>query len=531
MKSRERKVFFLTFVEMKNSFLWFFVGITVFGGNERGFAQADTLQGKSATILIAFKSALQTLSQDSAMRQASWGVSVMEAESGEILMGYGAERLLLPASGLKVVTTASALAMLGADFRYQTDLYYQGSIQDSVLKGSLVFRASGDPSFGSFQQKNTPLVDSLLRFYTQEVKKKGIKRIRKAKEDEKYRFIVDNSVFENEIPESWEYGDLTQSYGAAAQSLVINENRLDIRMLRTMTAERKPVVKTIYPILPQTAYPKFELVTQPIAEDNIDFNAYFSKNIIKGEIAAGTEPFTLQVANTQVGAGFIADLATETGATDTGATDTDFRQSDQIGCLEYDPYFSTASPINYGATTLICRYKSANLTDLVGRCNERSINIYAEAFLKTIGKTVKNDGTSRAGIEAVRAYWQQQGVSLDGLKMTDGCGLSRHNAVTPLFMTRFMRAVWQNKKINTPFINSLPIAGETGTLEKWFQNSPAKGKIRAKTGSMSGVLSYTGYVTRPDGKTFVFSIIVNQFTGKANDMRKKLTWVLSQLID
>jgi hypothetical protein len=78
---------------------------------------------------------------------------------------------------------------------------------------------------------------------------------------------------------------------------------------------------------------------------------------------------------------------------------------------------------------------------------------------------------------------------------------------------------------------SLPIAGETGTLEKWFHGTPAKGKIRAKTGSMSGVLSYTGYAPRANGSTIAFCLIVNHYNGKANDMRKKLTWTLAQLVE
>ncbi len=487
---------------MKKAFSFFFLLSLA----ARQYAQTD------------FQSALQLLTQDSTMRHASWGFYAVDVNTGQTVAEYNPQAFLLPASSLKVVTTASALAILGGNFCYKTGLYYTGAIKDSLLNGNLILRTSGDPSLGSLLQENVILADSLQSLYAYSLKKNGIKSDEKLS---KYGFILDNSIFKTSTPETWEIGDLAESYGAVASSFVVNENVLELKIRRTMARERRPFISNSYPKLAPSDYANFKFTTIATESNSLDLENYLAKKVLKGEIAAGLDSFNLRIANTNATENFTTTLLNKIAPSSTITP----------RIINYDDKYTAANKLNYDSTRLLYNYSSPTLAALVKRCNERSVNIYAETFLKTIGSKSSLDGTTEAGIATLTGYWKKRKIDMDGLKMVDGSGLSRHNAVTPFFMANFMRAIWLDKKIAEPFYLSLPIAGETGTLEKWFKDSPAKGKIRAKTGSMSGVLSYTGYALRTNGSTIAFCLIVNQYSGKANDMRKKLTWILGKLVE
>jgi serine-type D-Ala-D-Ala carboxypeptidase/endopeptidase (penicillin-binding protein 4) len=180
-------------------------------------------------------------------------------------------------------------------------------------------------------------------------------------------------------------------------------------------------------------------------------------------------------------------------------------------------------------------YQSAPISELVQVCNEQSNNLYAEAFLKIIAARAIPSGTAQNGADLRQAFLQQYsekyGVNTDGTHLVDGCGMSRHNLLTARFLTDFLAATQKDSLIAAPFLASLPIAGETGTLKKWFQNQPAKGKIRAKTGTLSRVLAYSGFATNAKNETIAFSLIVNNFDAKLNAARFKLTTFLNVLVE
>ncbi len=490
-----------------------------------------------------FEQVLEILAQDSSMRHASWGFYALDVKTGEKFAAYNPQVFLIPASGMKTVTTASVLAILGENYRYKTDFFYDGTIKDSILQGNLIFRASGDPSFGSSQQENTPLMDSLANFFYQNFKKQGIKfqnttfsNSQKATK----KLVLDNTAFKNTIPDSWEFGDISENYGAISEGFMVNENVLELQINRTMSPTKRPVILSSYPFIPDmdtTIQNNFRSIA--VEGNDVNLQNYYKNKELNGEIGAGTTTFTLKIANNDLKTTFASYFLNKIMN-----KNSNFYQNKEknenvlikptVLVLNYDNFVNKSTKstlINYDSAHLICTHFSPNLSKLVKRCNERSVNIYAEAFLKTIGLQQKKQGTTEAGIEALLAYWKKHGVDFDGFRMADGSGMSRHNAVTPYFMANFMRIVWLDKTIGKPFYQTLPIAGETGTLEKWFQDSPARGKIRAKTGSMSGVLSYTGFAPRPDGSTIAFCLIVNNYEGKANDMRKKLTWILGKLVE
>ncbi|MGB1216784.1 MAG: D-alanyl-D-alanine carboxypeptidase/D-alanyl-D-alanine endopeptidase, partial [Saprospiraceae bacterium] len=174
-------------------------------------------------------------------------------------------------------------------------------------------------------------------------------------------------------------------------------------------------------------------------------------------------------------------------------------------------------------------HSSAPLIDIIRVTNEDSNNLFCEAILKAIGKTQKNDSSTTGGIEAVEEFWKKKGLNLEGFFMNDGSGLSPKNALTSSHFTKILTIIHKEKQIHNLFKSTLPISGKTGTMKYMFRGTSAQGKIFAKTGSMTRVRSYTGYIDSSKGKKLAFSIIVNNYEGKSSDMREKLKKLMSAI--
>jgi D-alanyl-D-alanine carboxypeptidase/D-alanyl-D-alanine-endopeptidase (penicillin-binding protein 4) len=161
------------------------------------------------------------------------------------------------------------------------------------------------------------------------------------------------------------------------------------------------------------------------------------------------------------------------------------------------------------------------MIEIIKQTNVESINLYAEALLKTIGKQQLNDGSTVSGSKAVRSFWTDKGFNLKGFNMEDGSGLSRLNYISAEQMCKFLQFAYKQNNFET-FKNTLAIAGRTGTLETLADGTTAEGRIFAKSGSMSKVRSYSGYVQTKSGKLLCFSIIINNYTCGSAEIRQKL---------
>ena len=152
--------------------------------------------------------------------------------------------------------------------------------------------------------------------------------------------------------------------------------------------------------------------------------------------------------------------------------------------------------------------------------------MYCEALLKAMGAKVKGAGTTENGIAVVMDLWRARGLDLSGFFMKDGCGLSARNGVSARTFAAIMRNMYLDKNTFGGFYNQLAIAGRTGTLRNVGRNSSAENNVRAKSGSMNRIRSYTGYVTTKSGQFLSFSILVNNYSCSGYRMRKKLETLL-----
>jgi serine-type D-Ala-D-Ala carboxypeptidase/endopeptidase (penicillin-binding protein 4) len=467
--------------------------------------------------------ALTTLAQDTALLHSAWGFYAVEVVSGKVVAERQPQLSLIPASSLKTVTTASALAMLGANYTYDTRFAFRETpmTADDDAQGDFVLQLSGDPSLCS--QYNEFAI-SPVSFYN---------NLLQAAQHTQSPFLTENTTLEpiTEIwdaapPDSWEVGDLTEPFGVTAQGFNICDNELRANLRITIDSSLLDMGDTPYKATILDLYPNFsaqntELFVDP--ELNLRIDTSYHNDIL---IDTENSPWLITAKLTK-----LDSLYPVKAANRNVWFDFETMLNDDIAHIA-----ATHRPHNQPLPrspnlTILYTHTSPPLSYLVRRCNEKSLNLYAEAFLKTIGKQYQKDGTDEAGIHALVQYWQQRGIKFDGVAMADGCGISRQNMATPYFLASFLRTVYQDPTIGQTFYNSLAVAGETGTLETWFRDTPARGKIRAKTGSMRRVLTYTGYAPDHNGNLIAFSLMVNNYAGKPDDMRKKLTWVLSKLTE
>ena len=174
----------------------------------------------------------------------------------------------------------------------------------------------------------------------------------------------------------------------------------------------------------------------------------------------------------------------------------------------------------------LCVVRSANLKELIKQTNNESINLFAEAIINTLGLEFKHHYNTNAGIEVIENLIHQSfKANKNEIKIKDGSGLSRLNAMSPNFAANWMCTYFNNKD----FVSTLPISGETGTM-RYITAANLKGKIQAKSGSADGVTNYAGYLYANDGKTYAFSIFINNAYKSRYGIRRNLEVLLESLL-
>ncbi len=461
--------------------------------------------------------ALQTLVSDVDMKNASISATVIDVQSGTVVASYQAHKSLVPASSMKVITTSSALAILGKDYRFKTEILYDGNItNEGVLKGNIYIKGYGDPTLGADKPEgNTPL-NSLMKAFVTAIKSKGIKKI-------EGKIIGDASYYEYATTApTWQWEDIGNYYGAGAGGLNINANTYELTFQQNPKKGGQPTVINVKPYIPNLVL--FNEVTSGERNSGDECYIYGAPyqytRFLRGTIPLGTGTFTVKgsIPEPAFSAASILLEALEKQGVSTSKMATTILEIKREGTYKNLPKKN------------IYTHLSLPLLEIINITNEESINLYCEAMLKAVGMKQKNQGTREKGIEAIQEYWSAKGLDMKGFFMEDGSGLSPRNGITSHQFATLMKLIFADKTVQADFKNSLPIAGQTGTLERMFKNSPAKGKIWAKTGSMRRIRSYTGYAKSNSGKWLSFSIIVNNYACSSSIARKKLEQFMTSLV-
>lgn len=402
---------------------------------------------------------------DSSWDHASVSTYAADTKSGEILLDENSGKSLMPASCMKVVTTAAALQILGPETRFQTDLEYDGTLEDGVLHGNLYIRGGGDPCLGSDRIKGSLAWDAQIEAWAEAVQKLGIQKV-------EGDVIGDAARWEKALAvPSWSWEDLGNYYGAGASALSFHENFYTLFFKPGKEVGESTTILHANPLIPSLTFQN-EVKTGPAGSGDracIYGSEFSAVQYIRGTVPAGVEKFSIK--------GAIPDPAALCAEMLIGAL-----QAKGIATLH-----QKISPNE--KRTVFHTTVSPTVKEIVYWTNQRSINLYAEHLLKKIGETVFKEGSTEAGIRAVTDFWRSKKIDLAGFKMADGSGLSRKNLVTARQMVSILMEMKKSESFSL-FFESLPQVNDN---------------VKAKDGAMSLVRGYVGYTG-----DVAFAILVNQ---------------------
>ncbi|NWA23465.1 D-alanyl-D-alanine carboxypeptidase/D-alanyl-D-alanine-endopeptidase [Pseudomonas gingeri] len=431
----------------------------------------------------AFCAGLDSTLRNSALQGAVTSLVVREANGGKLVCEYNPESRLVPASSLKLVTTAAAMDVLGADYRFSTTLLTTGVQQGNVLVGDLYLRGTGDPSIR--QEDYRALAADLAR--------KGITRVRG-------RLILDDTAFDRErLGLGWDSQDEQQYYSAQISALSVSPNDdLDVGSILVNVRSSGPRQPVRVSFTPDNRYMSV-LNRATTGRGPLSVSRVHGGNLLRidGGVPKGAER-TAQVSVWEP-TGLVADL---------------FRSALlQSGvAMEGNTLLGQATPP--GAKVLV-EHQSAVLADLMAPLLKLSNNNMAEILLKSMGRKTTGAGTAQAGAAAVNGFLHARGVSSVQLLQVDGSGLSRGNQISARTLSDLL-LVARSRPWFQSWYAALPVAGNPermigGTLRKRLAGTAAANNLHAKTGSMRSVSSLAGYVTNRDGRLLVFAMLTNNY--------------------
>ncbi|MEZ4771694.1 MAG: D-alanyl-D-alanine carboxypeptidase/D-alanyl-D-alanine-endopeptidase [Bacteroidia bacterium] len=483
--------------------VWFFVIFPVMS-----FSQVSTY--------AQLKTAINALDKENDMRTASWSICVMDASNGQILAEFDKDRNLATASTMKTITTATALSLLGPEYRFETVLQHDGKIDDQgVLQGNIYIKGSGDPSLGSDRFGENYDMPHVMNIWSQAIKAAGITSING-------RIIGDASVFSSQLtPGEWPWEDMGNYYGAGAAGLNLNENyyRLDLKPGASVGSATE-IIRTDPPM--QISFVN-ELTTGSAGSgDNayIFGASYTDLRYIRGTIPAGSSVFSIK-GSIPDPALFCATRFTEElnlcGVKVSGNPST-IRLEKIIG-----------NPVSASRKD-IYTHTSPTLRDIIYQTNMYSINLYAEALGKKVAVEKGREGSAKEGAEAMEDYWRAQGVLTKGMFLRDGSGLSPNNVLSTFQLTSILCKMYKNRYF-ADFEASLPVAGKSGSLKSMLKGTVAENRLRAKSGFISGVRAYAGYAETLTGKVVAFTIIANHYDCSPGEMRRKMEVLMVKIVE
>ena len=462
------------------------------------------------------------------LKGAVVGVMVQDM-SGRVIARREADRRMVPASNMKLVTTGTALHALGTGYRFETGIGYTGEVgADGTLHGDVYIVGGGDPTIGV---SDTVAVkpDALFWRWKSILKQAGISRI-------DGRIVGDGRAYEGHLENtSWGYDDTGTYYGAGCNALGFYENAVDYAV--SAGAEGEPVkVVQRYPDTPWIHFGNLT-ATGPKGTGNslylytTDLAPYAE---MRGTFAVDRKPKVEHFANKYGAltcAYYFWQNLRATGWDISGG----YADIDRGGWLR-GPDFVPAEKA--GKPRIAGTSLSPVLSKIARETNVRSENFYAEAMFRQMGERASGiavyDSCRVAVYEVLDGLFALSGLpggTVSGLRLEDGSGLSRLNALSPAFMTAFLRAMSRSKAFDA-FLTSLPLPGE-GTLAGVLPKLPdaQKARLRFKSGSMDGVLCYSGYVLDENGvPQYVFSLMVNGATVKTAVLRDTLGALIEAML-
>lgn len=416
-------------------------------------------------------------------KNANAGMIVTDPKTGQILFSKRADYLYQPASVQKLFTTSAALIELGNDFVFTTELRTNGSVTNHVLNGNLVVKFSGDPSL-----KSADLIALL-----DQLQKLGVQTING-------NIILDLSEYDSvPYPPGWLWGDLTYGYAAPVGALILDRNKFAMQFIPGALGQHPE----IHPDLPAGV---IQVDNDTITTSHNQqycpltiYSGYDNHYRIEGCLDKhwGPQVRTLALRDPTALAGALIKMTFQKDG---------IRYTGKLYGVEQTP----------AEAKVLATHNSEPLVAIVKELLKKSDNLTTDTLLKKVGEQVfHQQGNWENGLTAVKQILgPRTGINFTQNLLNDGAGLSRYNLLSPVQLVKLLNYDYSNPALRDVLFQTLPIAGVDGTLHWRMTNPDVRGRVHAKTGSMTGVTALAGYVQTRDRGVLTFAMIVNGFVGK-----------------
>jgi D-alanyl-D-alanine carboxypeptidase/D-alanyl-D-alanine-endopeptidase (penicillin-binding protein 4) len=416
------------------------------------------------------------------------GVQVVDLADGSEVCARNADYAFVPASNQKLISTYAALHQLGSGFRFRTELRARGWISGDVLHGDLVLVGAGDPTFGDGSEPGGPTAP--FERFAAKLIERGVRRVTG-------RVVADDDC-QPDLPlgEGWFWDDQSEPFSAQLGGVCFARNVVKLELTAgddaidcRLTPDTRYVQVVAKPSLVDAQQWLTELVaTRAPATNRIE---------VTGKLRRDGRPYSTY-----------ATVENPTLYAATVLRETLQRAGIEIGGAAVDGDDGRPDPTSPSETLAI--HDSAPLVQIIARTNQPSWNLAAEQLLLAATRQTRGEATYEQARTMVRLLFEELRIERDGMRLTDGSGLSRLNQVRPAQLTALLAAIWQGP-LRDAFVQSLPLAGVEGTLENRMTAGVAHARVRAKTGTMRGIAALSGYLPRPDpaAAPLAFSILVN----------------------
>jgi D-alanyl-D-alanine carboxypeptidase/D-alanyl-D-alanine-endopeptidase (penicillin-binding protein 4) len=479
-------------------------------------AKKQSAASKKAAAKFALRA--ETFLGTAPASKGEWGLLIVDAESGETLYEQNADKYFVPASNMKLFTTALALAKLGPEYRFHTTLETRGAISSNgVLNGDLTLVGRGDPNLSNRkfpyelkEEFDGPEEKALVEF-ADALAAKGVKEI-------SGDVIGDDSYFPRErYPNGWEIDDMVWEYGAAISAIVVDDNTVALTLTPGEQAG-SPVQAAVIPATPD--FTVENEVTTSAADVKSDLTLTREPGshlvVVKGSLPAKSAPRKLVLAieePAQHAVVLLKRLLEERGIKVGG-----------VARARHDHAESGDDPL------VLAEHVSVPLGDAVKLINKISQNLHTEMLLRTVARQSGVWATTDELMKIPADFYAAAGIDPGDVIQTDASGLSRHDLVTPRAIVSLLSFA-QKQSWFAPYYASLPVAGQDGTLEDRMKNTPAAGRIHAKTGSVEHVRTLSGFAETPSGRRLIFSFLSNNQGGKSHEAADALTGLCMAMLE
>jgi D-alanyl-D-alanine carboxypeptidase/D-alanyl-D-alanine-endopeptidase (penicillin-binding protein 4) len=438
-----------------------------------------------------FNDAFKRLTEDATFKHATISLYLINTTTGKPVTEVNTEVGVAPASCQKVITASTAFELLGHDYTYKTTIAYTGKIVNGVLNGNLILKGSGDPTLGSWRYEQTK-EENIISLFKNAILRAGIHEIKG------HVFSAESLWDSQATPGGWVWQDIGNYYGAGGRALNWRENQYDL-YLKSGTHIGDPVeiagTKPSF-ITGLNLKSKVTSAAKGTGDNNyiyLPLNDEYA--YVRGTTPIDENHFTIS--------GAMPHPALQLALTLEAALKNE--PIEKIAANYPKENISQKAKIFY-------TYTSPVLDSIIFHFLRRSINLYGEALIKTMAYNFTKVGNTDSGVNVIQRFWKDKGIEPYAINIVDGSGLSPSNRVTTKALVTVME-----------------YARKQPWFPSFYEALPIISGIKMKSGSINGVISYTGFIKGKDNNDYTFSFVINNYDGSGNAVRRKMWKLLGML--